>query len=130
MKRGLRILLADDQKRIRYGLRVLLQQQKGWNIIGEAESAKDLLALASVLDPDLVLLDWNLPDMQGENVLLSLNRICERLPVIVISGQVEVQNAALEAGANAFFSKANPPDQLVQTIQSVTKFNRYEGDKQ
>jgi DNA-binding NarL/FixJ family response regulator len=129
MKKDLRIILADDQEKIRYGLRTFLRQQPGWKVIGEAESVSDLLALASVLDPDLVLLDWNLPDMQGETVLLSLNRICQRLSVIVISGQVEVKNTALEAGANAFFSKANPPDQLVQTIQSVMKVNNIKGDK-
>jgi DNA-binding NarL/FixJ family response regulator len=115
----MRILLADDQERVRYGLRALLRQQPGWKVIGEAENAKDLLALAAVLDPDLVLLDWNLPDMPGEKVLLSLHRITMDLPVIVLSGQIEVKNAVLEAGANAFFSKTSPPDRLVETVKNV-----------
>ena len=115
----MRILLADDQERVRYGLRVLLRQQPRWKLIGEAENAKDLLALAAVLAPDLILLDWNLPDMPGETVLFSLRRICQCLPVIVLSGQIEVKHAAIKAGANAFFSKTSPPDQLVETIRSV-----------
>jgi DNA-binding NarL/FixJ family response regulator len=119
--REMRILLADDQERVRYALRALFRQQPGWKVIGEAENAKDLLALATVLNPDLVLLDWNLPDMPGENVLGSLRRDNQDIPVIVLSGQIEVENAALETGADAFFSKTNPPTQLVEIIQKVMK---------
>ena len=119
-----RILLADDQERVRYGLRALLRQQPGWKVIGEAETGKDLLALAEVLETDLVLLDWNLPDMAGEKVLFSLHRNRQNLPVIILSGQLEVKAQALEAGANAFFCKANPPNQLVETIQNVINIRR------
>lgn len=116
--RELRILLADDQERVRYALRALLRQQPGFKVIGEAENARELLALVEVLEPDLVLLDWNLPDMTGENVMLSLRNTNKDLSVIVISGQIEVKEAAFEAGAIAFFSKANPPDRLVDAIQN------------
>ena len=119
MMKELRILLADDQERVRYGLRTLLRQQPGWKVIGEAENAMDLLALAKVLDPDIVLLDWNLPDMPGEKVLFSRRRIDQNFPIIVLSGEIQVKNTALEAGANAFFSKTNSPDQLVKSIQNV-----------
>ena len=112
----LRILLADEQERVRYGLRALLRQQLGWKVIGEAENAKDLLALVSVLEPDLVLLDWNLADMPGERILFSLRRMRQKLPVIVLSGQIEIKSTALEAGANAFFSKTSPPERLLTTI--------------
>jgi DNA-binding NarL/FixJ family response regulator len=121
MMKELRILLADDQERVRYGLRVLLRQQPGWKVIGEAENTKDLLALTEVLDPDLILLDWNLPDMQGEKVLCSLRRISKDITMIILSGQIEVRNAALEAGANAFFCKTSSPDQLVETIRNIMK---------
>jgi DNA-binding NarL/FixJ family response regulator len=124
-----RILLADDQERIRYGLRALLRQQPRWKVVGEAENGRDLLALAEVLNPNLVLLDWNLPDMSGKEVMISLRRIFKDLPVIVLSGQIEAKNAALEAGANAFFCKVNPPNYLVHTIQSVMNINGNKGDE-
>jgi DNA-binding NarL/FixJ family response regulator len=122
MKKELRILLADDQERVRYGLRSLLRQRPGWVVIGESENAENLLALASVLDPDLVLLDWNLPDMPGEKILSALQEICHKLPVIVLSGQLGIKKHVLEMGASAFISKTSPPDQLVKTIQSVMIF--------
>jgi DNA-binding NarL/FixJ family response regulator len=125
----LRILLADDQERVRYGLRALLRQQPGLKVIGEAENAKDLLALAAVLDPDLVLLDWNLPDMPGEKVLISLRRISKGIPIIVLSGQIEIKNTALGAGTDAFISKASPPDQLVETIHSLLDTDHPKGEE-
>ena len=126
----LRILLADDQERVRYGLRVLLRQQPRWKVVGEAETARDLLALAEVLAPDLVLLDWTLPAMPGKTVLVSLRGVHRDIPVIVLSGQIEVKAKALEAGANAFISKANSPDQLVQAVQSVMKFKANTGGEE
>jgi DNA-binding NarL/FixJ family response regulator len=124
MDKELRILLADDQERVRYGLRALLRQHPGWTVIGEAENSKQLFALVSVLNPDLILLDWNLAEMLGEKVLFALRRMYKELPVIVISGQIEIKNAALEAGANAFFSKTSPPDQLVEAIQNVMEIRK------
>jgi two-component system nitrate/nitrite response regulator NarL len=120
----LRILLADKQERVRYALRALLRQQPGWTVIGEADNAKDLLALASVMNPNLVLLDWNLPDLKGKQTLISLRRICIDSPVIILSGQDGDKNAALKAGANDFFSKVNSPDQLVKIIQNVMNFKK------
>jgi DNA-binding NarL/FixJ family response regulator len=119
MMKELRIIIADNQERVRYGLRALLRQQPGWKVIGEAENAKDLLTLAVVLDPDLVLLDWNLPDMVGEKVLLSLRKIIKDLPIIILSGQIDIETQAFDAGANAFHCKVNPPDQLISVIHLV-----------
>jgi DNA-binding NarL/FixJ family response regulator len=119
MVKDLRIIVADDQERVRYGLRALLRFQPGLMVAGEAENAKQLIALVSVLEPDLVILDWNLPDMPGEKVVTSLRRMNQNLPVIVLSGQIEIQDAVLKAGVEAFVSKSSPPDQLVESIKDV-----------
>ena len=121
MVQELRIVLADDQERVRYGLRALLRQQPGWAVTGEAESANHLFALISVLKPDLVLLDWYLPDLPGEKVIATLRRMSETIHVIVLSGHIETKNSALEAGASAFISKTNSPEQLVETIKNVIR---------
>ena len=119
MVEELKIIVADDQERVRYGLRALLRQQPGWQVIGEAETTQQLLALVSVLHPDLVLLDWHLPDLPGEAVLSSLHNIHRDLPVIILSGHIDAKTKALDAGADAFVSKANSPDELVETIRRV-----------
>lgn len=124
-----RILLADRQERVRYGLRALLRQKPRWKVIGEAENARDLLALVDVLAPDLVLLDWDLPGMGMEALLLSLRTTHKSLPVVVISGQLDVRVAAADAGATAFSSKTDPPDTLIKTIQSALKSKESDANK-
>jgi len=66
------ILIADDQPRVRHALRLLLEQEPGVNVVGEAAEAKTLLAQVAARCPDLVLLDWGLPGMAAEDLLVPL----------------------------------------------------------
>jgi DNA-binding NarL/FixJ family response regulator len=119
-----KVILADDQKSVRLGLRLLLEQEHCLEIIGEAYNAGSLLANVASKTPDLVLLDWGLPGMLPEQLMSTLRKICPNMAIIVLSGQIEVKTQTLEAGANAFFSKASSPDQLVESIQKVMKIQK------
>jgi hypothetical protein len=66
------ILLADNQAKERTMLRRLVGQEPELSVVGEASDARDLLAQAQVVHPDLVLLDWELPGLQGAGLLLAL----------------------------------------------------------
>ncbi len=112
----MKICIADGQSRVRYGLRILLEQQAGWNVLSEAASAHELIEQVSSCPPDIVLLDWELPGMPGEALLKSLRETCPRLLVISLSGRYELRQATVEAGADAFASKAEPPEKLIHLI--------------
>jgi DNA-binding NarL/FixJ family response regulator len=114
-----RILLADDQPKVRLGLRLLLEQEEWASVEGEAAEAQSLLAQVESTQPDLVLLDWSLQSSEGPNLLLVLRACCPGLAVVVLSGQPEVEQEALDAGADAFVSKADPPERLLATIRST-----------
>ena len=113
------ILIADDQLQVRRALRLLLEQEPGAEVVGEAAEASDLLAQVTAGCPDLVLLDWWLPGMAAEDLLIALRQTCTELAVIVLSGQPEAEENALAAGADAFVSKADPPEQLLAAIRSA-----------
>jgi DNA-binding NarL/FixJ family response regulator len=110
------ILLADDQPKVRFGLRVLLERQSGFTIVEEADNAKDLLVKAQATHPDLILLGWELPGLKAEDTLSALRGVCSRSVVVALSGRPEARQAALKAGADAFVSKADPPERLLATI--------------
>jgi DNA-binding NarL/FixJ family response regulator len=112
----MRIILADDQPKVRLGLRLLLEQEEWASVVGEAVEAESLLALAEVAQPDLVLLDWSLQASAAVDLLPALRMHCSSLTVIVLSGQPGIEEYALEAGADAFVSKADPPEQLLAAI--------------
>lgn len=113
---SMQILVADNQSQVRFGLCVLLEQQPGMHVIGEAAGAKDLLAQSKTTCPDLILLDWSLPKMQAENLLADLRETCPNVTVIVLSGRPEARQAALDAGADGFVGKYELPEKLLAAI--------------
>ena len=123
----MRILLADGESNVRYGLRVLLEERPEFEVVGEAADAEDLLAQIEAACPDLVLLSWELPGLAGADLLPVLRRICDDLHVIVLSGRPEARQAILDAGANAFISKVESPEQLLAAIASAENAHRQGG---
>ncbi len=109
------ILLADNQAEVRSALRFLLEQEPGMCVIGEAAEAEALLAQEAAIQPDLVLLDWELPGSRPAYLLAAL-RIRRRTIVIALSGRLEARQEALNAGVDAFVSKGEPPERLLATL--------------
>lgn len=115
----MRILLADDQSKVRSALRLLLEQEPDINVLGEAVDATGLLDWVRVACPDLVLLDWELPGQQQPvDLLATLRTRCPHVLVIALSGRPEARAAALAAGAHAFVSKGDPPEQLMAALDN------------
>ena len=117
----LKILLGDAQPRVRFGLCKLLEQQPGWSLAGEAEDAPALLAAIACGCPDLVLLDWELPGMPAQDLLLKIRQACPHLRVVFMSGNVELRQAVLQTGADVFAYKADPPEKLLRLIQELVE---------
>jgi DNA-binding NarL/FixJ family response regulator len=115
----LNILIGDAQPRVRFGLRLLLEQQSGWRVVGEAEDARTLLDHVQSGCPDLILLDWELPGMPAQELLAVIRRACPRLGVIFMSGRDELRHPALQAGADVFVYKADPPENLLRLIREL-----------
>jgi DNA-binding NarL/FixJ family response regulator len=92
--RVVNLLIGDAQPRVRFGLRVLLEQHPGWHVTGEAENARALLDQIHLGCPDLVLLDWELPGMPAQELLAVIRRACPRLGVVFMSGGLGGEIAA------------------------------------
>ncbi len=116
----MRILLADDHPQPRRALGVLLQHEAGLSVAGEAEDSESLNAQVQALQPDLVLVDWGLLKPAPERSIGALRRLCPGLRVVVLSGWPEAKSAALDAGADAFVSKGDPPDVLLAVIRGLS----------
>lgn len=112
----MRILLADDQPKIRFALRLLLEREPGLSVVGEAEDVESLMNQIEISHPDLVLLDWELPKTKRENALCSLRKVYPNVEVVILSGRLEAKKVALASGANAFVSKGDPPERLLAAV--------------
>ncbi|TKJ29493.1 MAG: hypothetical protein CEE40_08310 [Chloroflexi bacterium B3_Chlor] len=113
----MRIMLADNRRKVRFALRALLEQQAGLEVIDEAVDAQYLLAQVEEDCPDVVLLDWELPGMAPADLISALRQECPDLLVVALSGRVNARRAASAAGADAFVSKGEPPERLLSVIQ-------------
>lgn len=132
----MRVFLADDQAKVRSALRLLLEQEPGLRVVGEAAEAEELLVQVQATRPDLMLLDWELPGLalahsirSGKQLLSVLHRYCPNLRVIALSGQLEARRAALAAGADAFVSKGDPPERLLATLRSMSLKHKKSSDQ-
>jgi two-component system response regulator DesR len=117
MEDTMRVLLADNQAKVRFALRALLAQQPGIEVVGEASSADDLMALLMTTRPNLALLDWELPGLAESGGLPVLRKLCPCLAVTVLSSRPGARRAAQVAGADAFVSKGDPPERLLGVLR-------------
>lgn len=114
-----RVLLVDDHKLLRDGLRELLRADDTLEVIGEAENGLTGIESAMRLRPDVVLMDITMPEMNGID---ATRLLCERLPEIVVIGlsmheKEDMAAAMLDAGAAAYVSKAAAGDTLITTLR-------------
>ncbi len=116
-----RVMVADDQPQVRSALLLLLRQDPEMAVVGEAGDVEQALQLAAEQQPDLVLLDWELPGQINGSTLSRLRATHPGLKVIALSGRPEARLAALSAGVDAFVSKGDPPEQLLAAVHSCKR---------
>jgi DNA-binding NarL/FixJ family response regulator len=115
----MRILLADDQAKVRFALRVLLEKQPGVEVVGEATDASVLADLMKEVCPDLVLLGWELPGEIRADLIRQLHEICPRAAIVALSSRLEARRPALEAGADGFLCKCDSPEYLLNLVAEL-----------
>ncbi len=123
----MRIILADHHVQPCWALKTLLAEQPEFELIGEAVEAGGLLKLAQMNLPDLVLLDCELPGGYIEDLIAQLHALQPPPIVVVMSSEFENSRKLLKAGADAFVSKGDEPEWLLETLQKFeSRFKRSE----
>ena len=117
----IRLVLVDDQAAVRQGLRMRLLLEPDITVVGEAGNGKEALALVQQLYPDVVLMDIEMPDMDGISATAVLRTIVPQSVVVILSihddSRMRVQ--AQKAGAMAFVEKRGSMEALLATIRSA-----------
>jgi two-component system invasion response regulator UvrY len=114
-------LIADDHANVRRGLREILLDAFAGSHFSEASDGNDVLAQLLDSQPDVLLLDINMPGRSGFEVLKEVKHIHSQLPVIMVSVQPESQYAlrCLRAGASEYVNKDSASEELVPAIKKI-----------
>lgn len=112
----MRVLLADDNPKVRFALAALLKRRPEIAVVGEANDMSQLLALLPSVEPDLLLIDWRLPGLAEAGSLPALREDHPELMIVALSGRPELGHEALALGADDFVSKIDPPESLLGAI--------------
>lgn len=109
-----RILLIEDDDLLRLGLKAMVQARKEYGIEADTGSGKEAIRLFKTASPDIVLLDLQLPDISGIDVLRTMKQSAPQIPVIVLTAHEEndLLFSALELGANCYVLKGSGPEEL------------------
>jgi len=122
-----RVLLADDHKILRQGLRTLLEQEKDIQIVGEADNGRLSVKLASELVPDVVIMDVAMPDLNGIDATRRITEADPRARVVALSMHSDGRyvRGMLQAGARGYILKDCAAEELTRAIRTVMRNQVY-----
>jgi len=116
-----RILIADDHEVLRRGIRTMLESEKDWEVCGEAFDGQEVVEKAASLNPDLVILDINMPVLNGVAAVRQIlrNRPQTKILVFSVHDSDQTVREILSAGAHGYLSKAKAGQELVQVVKLI-----------
>jgi DNA-binding NarL/FixJ family response regulator len=117
-ERPIRVLLVDDHPLVRQGTRVLLADEPGFEVVGEAADGGEAVERAAELAPDVVLMDLRMPGMDG---VAAVRALAARVLLLTGSGVDERTFEALEAGALGYLSKSAPGAEVIAALRRVAR---------
>jgi DNA-binding NarL/FixJ family response regulator len=118
----IRVLIVDDQSLVRAGFRMILEAEQGVEIVGEAADGAEAVEAARSLEPDVILMDVRMPNVDGLEATRRLLEGRDEGPRVLILTTFDLDEyvyEALRAGASGFLLKDTPPEQLVDAIRVV-----------
>ncbi len=123
----LRILIADDHALVRRGAREVLNSQRGWKVVGEAENGREAVEMAAELKPDIFIVDIGMPGLDGIEVTRRAREAAPNIKVLVLTMDESDQmvHRALDAGARGYVLKSDLTDCLPKAVKAIVEGRRF-----
>jgi DNA-binding NarL/FixJ family response regulator len=121
-----RILVVDDNPAVRHYLRALLEQQSAWQVCGEARTGREALERVEKNPPDMILLDFQMPDLNGLDVARQLTRFFPEIPILMITIHLSKQLAeeARRVGIRGACAKSDVSS-IVEAVDALLHAGTY-----
>jgi len=124
---AVRIIIADDHKIIRVGLRGILERETGMTVVGEADDGHQLLNILDTTPADVILMDIDMGRTNGIDITSKLSTELPHIKILALTMHEEEKHiiGMLEAGAKGYLLKNTGPEELIAAIQAVAKGDSY-----
>ena len=121
------ILLVDDHELVRTGIRKILDDVKGFKVVGEAKTGEEALQYCRKSEPDVVLMDVNMPGIGGLEATKKILRFAPDVKIIVLTVHSEdpFPSKVMQIGASGYLTKGAGPDEMINAIRAVHSGQRY-----
>ena len=123
-----RIILADDHEVMRQGARLLIEKVPGWIVCGEARSGREAVALVEQLKPDVIVLDINMPELNGLDAARQIKKAAQPgVEVLIFTGieNEQLVHDVFEAGARSYILKSDISQHLISAIEAAAQHKTY-----
>jgi DNA-binding NarL/FixJ family response regulator len=126
----IKVAIADDHKIFRDGIKMALKDRDYLKILWEAEDGKDLMHKLEIKQPDVLLMDLRMPELDGMNAISLIRKKYEDVKIIVLTmyDDQEMVTKMMEMGANAYLTKTTDPDEIYQAIITCMNDDFYFND--
>ena len=123
----IRILLADDHSIVRRGLRSALEDESGYNIVGEAANGREAVQMAELLRPDIAIVDIAMPQLNGIDATAQIQKVSSVTRVIMLSVHSDETYVlrALTAGARGYMLKDTAENEVISAVRAVAQGNSW-----
>lgn len=123
----IKVLIADDHALIRQGLKSLLSFDPAITVVAEAEEGKSIVPMLKNYNPDILLMDINMPGMTGIEVLSQIKSNAMKIKIIflTVEDNQKIIMKAIEIGADGYVLKGSPPQELIEAVKSVYHGENY-----
>jgi DNA-binding NarL/FixJ family response regulator len=123
----IRVLIVDDHAIARQGLRTVLRVLPDMELAGEARNGQEAIAAVQTLQPDVVLMDLVMPEMDGVTAITTLKQMLPDLPIIVLTtfSETDLVIGAVQGGADGYLLKDVEVEELAQAIRTVKSGQPY-----
>ena len=117
------VLIVDDHLVVREGLKLILETNDKFQVIGEAENGSQALDILKAKKPDVILMDLNMPVLNGLDTITKLNELNVRIPIIILTtyNEDEWMIKGLELGAKGYLLKDTSRDNLFRSIETAVR---------
>jgi DNA-binding NarL/FixJ family response regulator len=119
---NLRLLIADDHDVVRMGVRMLLEEQPGWEVVGEASDGRAAVEKAKLAQPDVTILDLNMPELNGlEAAREILRSVPTKVLILTMCDSDALIQKTLEAGVRGYLLKTDAGRDLVSAVDALSR---------